>query len=100
LLKRKIDVTLYPEMKGRGYGGGYGGAPDSSFWNANISFYGYNLTVREILMRISALNGKGIWTVKLTKEELTGERPKWDGRPLEAVHSMIHGWRFTEIRSQ
>ncbi len=49
-------------------------------------------------MRIAELNGRAILLVKLTQDELTGDRPKWEGVPFEIAHPLLHKWQFIEIR--
>jgi hypothetical protein len=99
LLGTRINMELYPEMYSGGFGGGYGGGIPNPFMGRNINFSGYDLTIREILTRIAQALGNALWMVKLSPDELTGERPKWEGVPRdESGHSPInYRWRFIPL---
>jgi len=99
MLRTKINMMLYPELYKHGYGGGYGGAADSGFWVRNISFSGQDLTIREILMKIAEANGNAVWVVRLSPEELAGDKPKWLGVAInEYGHAPINDrWRFIAL---
>lgn len=98
-LRIRINMLLYPDLYKNGYAGGYGGAPDNPFWKKNITFSGSDLTIREILKRIAEENGNALWIVKLTADELTGDKPKWVGLPLDEYgHSPLNTrWQFIPL---
>ncbi len=76
LLRFMIRRTLHPEQYKNGFNGGYGyGVPrEDNFDVRNISFSGHNLTVRDILNKIVAINGNALWLVELTPlKMMTGE---------------------------
>ena len=99
MLRTKINMMLYPELYKHGYGGGYGGAADSVFWERNISLIGQDLTIREIVTKIAEANGKALWLVRLSPEELAGDKPKWLGVAVNKYgHSPINDrWRFVAL---
>jgi hypothetical protein len=101
LLRSKIKMTLHPERYTGGVGGGYGHAAtgEPSFDEKSITFSGRNLTVREILNKIIALNGNALWVVQLVpSKRMTGEpffaQGPLDeaGRPLSDFH-----WQFVSL---
>jgi hypothetical protein len=96
LLRMKINRLLYPGPYGGGYGGG--GVPNS-FRARAITLVGYNLTIREILNRIAEDHGNALWIVKLNPDELTAERPTWEGVPRnKSGHSPLNcRWQFIPL---
>jgi hypothetical protein len=92
-------MALYPELYRHGYGGGFGSAPDNPFWIPNVTFFGTNVTVRDILAGIAEANGNAAWVVELTHDELSGSRPKWEGMPINKMgHSPLnYRWRFIPL---
>jgi len=76
-LRLGIDMTLHPERYQYGWNGGYGHGPDpdSKFELKNITFSGENLTVRDILNRIVAMNGNALWVVELAPAHMMKGEP-------------------------
>jgi hypothetical protein len=99
MLRFSIDMLLDPTPYD-GYAGGYGSAPDDPFWKPNITVSGQNLTVREILNKVTRASGNALWLVKLRQDEFTGDKPKWVGVPKgELGSSLLDGrWRFIALR--
>jgi len=95
-LRHGINELLYPELYKNGWVGGYGCGCPPQFWEKNITFSGDNLTIREVLNLIAQNSGKFLWVVRLKKEELTGDKPKWLGVPIsENGHSPLNArWSF------
>lgn len=72
-LNISIQQLLHPS---KGFGGGYGGVGlNNEFAVRNITFYGKNLTVRQILSKIAALQGNALWAVRLTRSEMMKNEP-------------------------
>ena len=99
MLRTKINMILYPELYKHGHAGGYGGASDSVFWVRNMSLSGRGSTIREILTKIAEANGNALWVVRLSPEELAGDKPKWLGIPINKYgHAPINDrWRFIAL---
>jgi hypothetical protein len=70
-LKMNIWKYLQP---GTNYGGGYGGVGlNDDFDLRNITFSARNVTVREILNRLIAIQGNAIWIVRLKPAQASAE---------------------------
>jgi hypothetical protein len=95
-LRHSINELLYPELYRNGWAGGYGCGCPPEFWKRNITFSGSNLTIRQVLNLIVEESRKFLWVVRLDREELTGEEPKWVGVSInETGHSPLNSrWRF------
>ena len=98
-LRHMINLTLHPDLFRNGYGGGYGYPPDDVFTIPNITIYARNLTIREILDRITQANGNSLWVVKLKSSEFARRRPYWKGKPLDEYgYSPISSrWNFMPL---
>jgi hypothetical protein len=101
LLRLKINMMLHPELYKGGVGGGYGyGVPSEDRFDANsITFSGRNLTVREILNKIVAINGNTLWVVQLVpNKEMTGE-PFFAQGPLDEAGRppLDFHWQFVPL---
>ena len=99
LLRTRINILLYPNLYSGGFGGGYGDGIPNSFSGRNITFEGYDITIREILTLIAETLGNALWIVRLSPEELTAERPTWEGVSMnKAGHSPInYRWQFIPL---
>jgi hypothetical protein len=95
-LRHGINELLYPELYKNGWGGGYGCGCPPQFWEKNITFSVDSPTIREVLNLIAQNSGKFLWVVRLKREELTGDKPKWLGVPIdESGHSPLNSrWSF------
>jgi len=95
-LRHSINELLYPELYKNGWGGGYGCGCPPEFWEQNITFSGSNLTIRQVLNLILEESRKFLWVVTLNREELTGDKAKWVGVPIDKYgHSPLNTrWRF------
>ena len=95
-LRHSINELLYPELYKYGWGGGYGCGCPPEFWKQNITFSGSNLTIRQILNLIVEESRKFLWVVRLNREELIGDKPRWVGVPIDKFgHSPLNTrWRF------
>jgi hypothetical protein len=72
-LRLSIKLLLHPSP---GFGGGYGGVGlNNNFAVRNITFSGSNLTVRQILSKIAALQGNALWVVRLKSSEMMKKEP-------------------------
>lgn len=96
MLRHSIDELLYPEVYKGGWNGGYGCGCPPEFWKPEISISGSNSTIREILNMIIAGSGKFLWVVRLNREELSGDRPMWEGVPRDGSGDspLNTRWRF------
>lgn len=99
LLRTRINMVLYPDPYSGGIGGGYGGGMPNPFLGRSITFSGFDLTIREILIYIAEALGNALWIVRLNPDELTGTRPKWEGVPRnKSGHSPInYRWQFIPL---
>jgi len=99
MLRHSINALLYPDLYKYGFGGGYGSASDDPFWEANVTVSGDNLTIREILTRITVANGNALWVVRLGEDEFEGSNPKWEGVPIDEYgHSPLNTrWKFVPL---
>jgi hypothetical protein len=98
-LQLAISATLYPEHYKNGYNGGYGYPPGDVFTIRNITFESQNVTVRELLSRITSQNGNSLWVVKLQPEEFRVKRPRWRHEPLDQYGSspLASRWKFIPL---
>jgi hypothetical protein len=98
-LRTAINLTLYPEEFKDAYVGGHGYPSDHVFTIGNITFAGEDMTIREILNRITEGNGNALWVVRLKRNEFAARRPYWQGKPLDEYgHSPVNGrWDFIPL---
>ena len=96
ILRHSINELLYPELYKGGWAGGYGCGCPPEFWKKDITFSGSNLTIRQVLNLIVEESSKFLWVVRLNREELTGDKPKWLGVPIDKYgHSPLNSrWLF------
>ncbi|HXG63489.1 MAG TPA: hypothetical protein VNO70_00180 [Blastocatellia bacterium] len=96
-LRLQIKMTLHPELYARGWNGGYTSPPGHTLDVENITFSGRNLTVREILSKISAANGNTLWVVFLDpSKRMAGERFYASGS-VSGEATDFH-WRFIPLK--
>jgi len=98
-LQTRINLLLYPDSKSGGMGGGYGGWSPDPLWDCNINFSGHDLSIRDVLTGIALTCGKALWIVELSRDELSGQRPKWEGIPRDRQgQSPLSGrWKFIPL---
>jgi len=98
-LQRRINMLLYPDPKSGGIGGGYGGWSPDPLRDCNINFSSHDLSIRDVLTGIALACGKALWIVKLSRDELSGQRPKWEGIPRDRQGwSPLSGrWKFIPL---
>ena len=97
-LRIRIQQLLHPTP---GFGGGYGGVGlHNDFHIRKITFSGNDLTVRQILNNIAALQGNALWVVRLKQSEMM------KGEPFYAQTTSLTGedvaadffWQFMPLR--
>jgi hypothetical protein len=99
-LRLSIKLLLHPSP---GFGGGYGGVGlNNDFAVRNITFSGSNLTVRQILSKIAALQGNALWVVRLKSSEKMKNEPFYAqtvSLTTEEVASDFT-WQFISLRKR
>ena len=97
-LRLGIKMALHPERYANGWNGGYGGYLPAEVLNIpNITFFGRNFTVREILNKIVAANGNALWVVHLNTSRTMNTEPSFFAQEYES--ESFH-WRFVPLRDK
>ena len=98
-LRMRINQLLYPNPKSGGTGGGYGGWHPDPLSYYNIIFSGHNVSIRDVLTGIALSCGKALWVVELSRDELGGQRPKWEGIPrdMQGQSPLSGRWKFIPL---
>jgi hypothetical protein len=97
-LNVSIKQTLHPS---KGFGGGYGGVGlNNDFAVPNITFSGSNLTMRQILGKIAALQGNALWVVRLKRSEMMKNEPFFAQTVSLATEEIASdfAWQFIPLR--
>jgi hypothetical protein len=98
-LRMRINQLLYPNPKSGGTGGGYGGWHPDPLSYCNVNFSGRDLSIRNVLTGIALACGKCLWVVELSRDELGGQRPKWEGIPrdMQGQSPLSDRWKFISL---
>ena len=96
-LRLAIDQTLHPATN---YGGGYGGVGLNNNLHVNrITFSGENLTVRQILNRLTLLHHNSLWVVNLKPlKTMKGEPFYAQALPETGTSAPQFYWEFVPLR--
>jgi len=98
LLKLKINFTLHPERYAGGYNGGYGSPRINGFDKPNITFSAHNLTVRQILNKITRANGNTAWVVRLFPSKMMSNESFFaQGYPYDSREAASFTWTFIPL---
>jgi hypothetical protein len=94
-LRWAIRFTLEPEKYRNGYNGGYGHGDNDIFEIPKFTLSGSQLTIREVLNRITLAQGNALWVATLNNEDFKGAKPFWrkkraEGEPLPVTSR----WHF------
>jgi hypothetical protein len=95
-LRWAIRFTLEPEKYENGWVGGYGHGSDSVFEITKFTISGSDLTIRDVLNRITLAQGNALW-VAVIKNDLNGSEPFWMKKGAddeEGGRSVTSGWHF------
>src|SRR5262249_49970508 len=94
-LINQINVNCYPEFyENGGYGGGFGGNPDSIWMKKNINLSLQNVTIRDILNKVITSSGNGLWFAEINEKDLEVGEPFWR-KPNEPGESPINSrWKI------
>ena len=100
-LRAQINLLLYPNPKSGGRGGGYGGWSPDPLRDCNINLSGHNLSIRDVLTGIALACGKALWIVELSRDELSGQTPKWEGIPRnkQGQSPLANRWKFVPLNN-
>lgn len=91
-----IKRTLHPD---RNYGGGYGGVGGNSLDIAKLTFSGDNLTVRQILNRLVAMQDGALWVVHLNPARKMRDEPFYPQTyATTSTSSPDFFWEFLPLR--
>ena len=94
-LRLGITMTLHPERYARGWNGGYGYGAGGVFDVRNITLFGRNLIVRQILNKIIAANGNALWVVQLNPSRMMNAEPSFFAQEYE---SQDFRWQFIPLQ--
>lgn len=94
-LRWAIRFTLAPEKYLNGYGGGYGHGANDIFQIPKFTLSVSDVTIREVLNRITLAQGNALWVTTIKNEELEGPEPRWrrDGGDLPITSA----WHFLPL---
>ena len=94
-LRWAIRFTLAPEKYRNGYGGGYGHGANDIFQIPKFTLSVSDVTIREVLNRITLAQGNALWVTTIKNEELEGPEPRWrrDGGDLPITSA----WHFLPL---
>lgn len=97
-LRWAIRFTLEPEKYRNGYGGGYGHGADHVFQIPKFTLSGSDLTIREVLNRITLAQGNALWVVMINAPDLQGDEPRWRRKGVDGGNFPItSAWRFLPL---
>ncbi|HSE25484.1 MAG TPA: hypothetical protein VLB68_27725 [Pyrinomonadaceae bacterium] len=97
-LRWAIRFTLEPEKYRNGYAGGYGHGANEVFQTPKFSLSGSDLTIREVLNRITSAQGNALWIATIKGVDLEGDRMRWRQKNLEGEDFPItSAWRFLPL---
>lgn len=100
-LRWAIRFTLEPEKYLNGYGGGYGHGANHIFEIPKFTLSGSDLTIRDVLNRITRAQGNALWVTTIKSADLEGDEPCWRRKGVDdedlPVTSAWHFYPLAEI---
>jgi len=97
-LRWAIRFTLEPEKYRNGYAGGYGHGANEVFQTPKLTLSGSDLTIREVLNRITLSQGNALWIATIKGSDLEGDRSRWKQKSVGAEDFPItSAWRFLPL---
>jgi hypothetical protein len=97
-LRWAIRFTLEPEKYRNGYAGGYGHGANEVFQTPKFTLSGTDLTIREVLNRITLAQGNALWIATIKGADLEGDGPRWGQKNLGGEDFPItSAWRFLPL---
>jgi hypothetical protein len=82
-LRWAIRFTLEPEKYQNGYGGGYGHGANHVFQIPKFTLSGSDLTIRDVLNRITLAQGNAAWVATIKSSDLEGDEPCWTRKGVD-----------------
>jgi hypothetical protein len=98
-LRWAIRFKLEPEKYMYGYNGGYGHGANHVFEIPKFTLWESDVTIREILNRITLAQGNALWVARIKSENLEGDEPCWMRKGVNGVDDLpvTSGWHFLPL---
>ena len=94
-LRGAIRFTLEPEKYQNGYAGGYGHGANDILEIPKLTLSVSDVTVREVLNRLTIAHGNTLWVARIKREDLEGDEPRWQRNGADGGDApVITAWHF------
>ena len=94
-LRWAIRFELEPPKYRNGYGGGYGYGADNILEIPKLTLSASDVTIREILNRLTLAHGNALWVARIKREDLEGDEPRWLRKGVDSgVAPITSVWHF------
>lgn len=94
-LRWAIRFTIEPEKYRNGYGGGYGHGAGDVFEIPKFTLSVLDVTIREVLNRITLAQGNALWVASINSADLEGDEPYWRRKGADGGHLPVtSAWHF------
>ena len=94
-LRWAIRFELEPAKYRNGYGGGYGYGADRILEIPKLTLSESDITIREVLNRLTLAHGNTLWVARIKSEDLEGDEPRWRRKGVDSgVAPITSVWHF------
>jgi hypothetical protein len=94
-LRWAIRFELEPAKYRNGYGGGYGYGADNILEIPKLTLSASDVTIREVLNRLTVAHGNALWVARIKSEDLQGDEPRWLHKGVDSgVAPITSVWHF------